>query len=180
MSLEKSKTTASPETQCPSSPPHPDLDLDLVASSTTAKERPDPPPSPPPRPTTWRNIYALLSYTPKRCRYDPDHPPGFSLWLNLLFGFAATFTVANLYYNHPILNKLAESFQVTYEQVSVIPTLMQAGYAAGLLFLCPLGDIFRRRAFVLLLVWFTATIWYVCVCQSISIVRLGELRFGGR
>lgn len=79
--------------------------------------------------------------------------------LNLLFGFAATFTVANLYYNHPILNVLAEDFGVTYEQVSVVPTLMQAGYAAGLLFLCPLGDLFKRRTFVLWLVWFTATVW---------------------
>ena len=80
--------------------------------------------------------------------------------LNLLFGFAATFTVANLYYNHPILNVLADDFGVTYEQVSVVPTLMQAGYAAGLLFLCPLGDLFKRRAFVLWLVWFTGTVWY--------------------
>ena len=79
--------------------------------------------------------------------------------LNLLFGFASTFTVANLYYNHPILNVLAHDFGVTYEQVSLVPTLMQAGYAAGLLLLCPLGDVFRRRTFVLLLVWFTATVW---------------------
>jgi len=71
---------------------------------------------------------------------------------------AGTFTVANLYYNHPILNVLARDFNVTDERASLIPTVMQAGYAAGLLFLCPLGDIFRRRAFVLILVFCTATI----------------------
>lgn len=109
--------------------------------------------------TLWRKVYAVVTYTPKRCRYDPANPPKFSLPLNLLFGFAGCFTVANLYYNHPILNKLAESFGVTNERVSTVPTLMQAGYAAGLLFLCPLGDIFRRRAFVLILVCFTATVW---------------------
>lgn len=70
---------------------------------------------------------------------------------------AGTFTVANLYYNHPILNILAVEFNVTNEQAARVPTLMQAGYAAGLLFLCPLGDILRRRHFVLALVWFTAT-----------------------
>jgi MFS family permease len=70
---------------------------------------------------------------------------------------ASTFTVANLYYNHPILNILARDFNVTDERSSLIPTVMQAGYAVGLLFLCPLGDIFRRRAFVLILVFFTAT-----------------------
>lgn len=71
---------------------------------------------------------------------------------------ASTFTVANLYYNHPILNILAKDFNVTNERSSLVPTVMQAGYAAGLLFLCPLGDIFRRRVFVLILVFFTATL----------------------
>lgn len=107
----------------------------------------------------WGNLYLIINYTPKRCRYNPEAPFGFSTPLNLLFGFAATFTVANLYYTHPILNKLAEDFHVTQERVSLVPTLAQAGYAGGLLFLCPLGDLFRRRAFVLLLVWFTATVW---------------------
>lgn len=71
---------------------------------------------------------------------------------------AGTFTVANLYYNHPILNILADDFHVTNERASLVPTVMQGGYAAGILLLCPLGDIFRRRAYVLILVWFTATL----------------------
>jgi len=94
-----------------------------------------------------------------------EHHAGFQLItiipVNVLFAFAAGFTVANLYYNHPILNLLAADFGVRYEQVAQIPTVMQAGYAAGLLFLCPLGDLLPRRPFVCGLVGFTATLWYV-------------------
>ncbi len=106
-----------------------------------------------------RRFVEILVYTPKRCRYDPANPPGFSMALNLLFGFAATFTVANLYYNHPILNILAEDFGVTNERASLVPTLAQAGYAGGLVFLCPLGDLLPRRPFVLWLVLFTGVAW---------------------
>ena len=68
--------------------------------------------------------------------------------------------MANLYYNHPILNLLAHDFDVSYEESSYVPTMAQAGYAVGLLFLCPLGDLIKRRPFVLWLVWFTATLWF--------------------
>lgn len=81
--------------------------------------------------------------------------------MNVLFAFAGAFTVANLYYSHPILNVLAHDFNVEYEKVAQIPTVMQAGYAAGLLFLCPLGDLLPRRPFVIYLVLFTATMWWV-------------------
>ena len=107
----------------------------------------------------WQRVFNIITYTPKRCRFNPDKPFKFSLPLNLLFAFAGCFTVANLYYSHPILNKLADDFQVSQDRVSLIPTLAQAGYGSGLLFLCPLGDHFQRRPFVLLLVWFTATAW---------------------
>lgn len=84
-------------------------------------------------------------------------------WISPTVAFAGCFTVANLYYSHPILNLLADDFHVTDEQASYIPTLAQAGYAGGLLFLCPLGDLVKRRPFVLWLVWLTATLWYVFV-----------------
>lgn len=110
-------------------------------------------------PTVLGNIINILTWCPPRCRWDPANPPQFSMFLNVIFGFAGAFTVANLYYNHPILNILAHDFGVEYEKVSQIPTVMQAGYAAGLLFLCPLGDTLPRRPFTLGLVFFTATMW---------------------
>ncbi|KAK6439008.1 hypothetical protein LTR95_004794 [Oleoguttula sp. CCFEE 5521] len=120
-----------------------------------------PAPSPPSTPTLLSRffvLYSRLTYTPPLVRWDPSSPPKFSIWLNVLFGFAGAFTVANLYYNHPILNILARDFGVTYEDVSIIPTLAQAGYAVGLLLLCPLGDLLKRRGFVLWLVFLTSSV----------------------
>jgi hypothetical protein len=105
----------------------------------------------------WR-FYDAVTYTTKRSRWDPVEPPRFNIWLNILFGAAGAFTVANLYYSHPILGILAEDFGVDYVAVSEIPTLAQAGYAIGLLTLCPLGDLLKRRPFVLYLVFLTATL----------------------
>ncbi|KAF2813868.1 putative major facilitator superfamily transporter, partial [Mytilinidion resinicola] len=118
----------------------------------------------------WRKLYNIVTWTPPKCRWDPEKPPKFSMGLNVLFAFAGAFTVANLYYNHPILNILAEDFGVAYEKVAQIPTVMQAGYAAGLLFLCPLGDLFPRRPFVLILVFFTANMWLgLCITTNMAV-----------
>ena len=78
--------------------------------------------------------------------------------------------VANLYYSHPILDVLARYFGVSHERVSLIPTCSQAGYATGLILLCPLGDLVRRRHFVLLLTLLTATLWIgICVTKSFEV-----------
>ncbi|KAH9948300.1 major facilitator superfamily domain-containing protein [Amylocystis lapponica] len=106
---------------------------------------------------TVRKDFGFLPI-PKRLQYDPEHPAHFGLLLNVIFGFGSTVVVANLYYCQPLLIELSKSFNVTYDEVSRIPTLIQAGYVIGLLTISPLGDLVRRRPFLLLLVFVSATL----------------------
>lgn len=36
-----------------------------------------------------RRCWEIITWTPKRCRWDPDNPPKFNMALNLLFGFVS-------------------------------------------------------------------------------------------
>lgn len=38
-----------------------------------------------------RRCWSIISWTPPRCRWDPDNPPKFTMALNLLFGFVSLF-----------------------------------------------------------------------------------------
>ncbi|KAI0155384.1 MFS general substrate transporter [Hypoxylon sp. FL1284] len=115
-------------------------------------------------------VINILGWMPQRCRYDPENPPSFTLSMNILLAFSGTFTVANLYYPQPILNVLAEDFNVSYEKASDVAALSQAGYAVGLLFLCPLADMIPRRPFILFLIWMTATIWIgLCLTNNFNV-----------
>ncbi|KAG1739417.1 major facilitator superfamily domain-containing protein [Suillus paluster] len=95
---------------------------------------------------------------PKRLQYNPTKPFHFGILLNVSFGFASTFVVGNLYYCQPLSIEFSKSFNVTYDEVSRIPTLTQAGYLVGLLLISPLGDLVRRRQLVLLLVASSTTL----------------------
>ena len=57
--------------------------------------------------------------------------------------------VANIYYNQPLLGKIAATFQVSEAKAGIIATLTQIGYALGLLFIVPLGDMLRRKKLIL-------------------------------
>lgn len=62
-----------------------------------------------------------------------------------LFAVVAGVTVANLYYNQPLLGMIARDLRITELAVNQMPMMTQLGYATGLLFLIPLGDMYPRR-----------------------------------
>jgi predicted MFS family arabinose efflux permease len=56
--------------------------------------------------------------------------------------------VANLYYAQPVLHEVGRQFHSGPGPTSLIITASQIGYAAGLLLVVPLGDLFARRKLV--------------------------------
>nr|WP_296069735.1 MFS transporter [uncultured Actinoplanes sp.] len=65
--------------------------------------------------------------------------------LTFILAVACGLTVANLYYAQPLLDLVANSFGVSQGAATVVVTTTQIGYALGLLFLLPLGDLVENR-----------------------------------
>lgn len=57
-------------------------------------------------------------------------------------------TVANLYYNQPLLEAMRESLGATELQANLITFITQLGYAAGLILVVPLADKVSRRKII--------------------------------
>jgi len=68
------------------------------------------------------------------------------LWVMTI---ASAMVVANLYYNQPLLGKIAATFGVTEANAGNISMLTQLGYAVGMLFIIPLGDMLRRKRLIM-------------------------------
>ena len=69
------------------------------------------------------------------------------LWI---LAVAAGVTVANLYYCQPLLAMMGATFHASAQGIGLVAMLTQAGYAAGMLFIIPLGDSAERRRLIVL------------------------------
>lgn len=71
--------------------------------------------------------------------------PQMARGLILLFAFSCGAIVANLYYAQPIIALIAPDLHMSGDMASLIVSLTQIGYAAGLFFLVPLGDLVENK-----------------------------------
>ncbi|ATB44523.1 MFS transporter [Corallococcus macrosporus] len=76
----------------------------------------------------------------------PDAPhTALSTGLVWLMAAASGATVANLYYNQPLLGDIGAALGASGSALGLVPMLTQVGYAVGMLFIVPLGDSLERR-----------------------------------
>ncbi len=73
---------------------------------------------------------------------------GLSPALIVLMSVATGLAVASNYYAQPLLETIAQAFNLSINQAGFIVTAAQLGYAVGLMFLVPLGDMFERRGLI--------------------------------
>ncbi len=76
--------------------------------------------------------------------------------LVLFMAVATGASVANLYYNQPLLTLMAKSFHVSPAAAGMVSVLTQVGYAAGLLLFVPLADLVERKKLIMALFLLTA------------------------
>ncbi|MDA3973751.1 MFS transporter [Enterococcus thailandicus] len=69
--------------------------------------------------------------------------------LTTLLATTCGVVVANMYYIQPIGTKVATSFSVSTSAIGILTMLTQLGYALGLLFLVPLGDVVNRPKLII-------------------------------
>jgi predicted MFS family arabinose efflux permease len=66
--------------------------------------------------------------------------------LSFILAAASGVSVANIFYSQPLLDLIARTFGTTESSASIVVTVTQLGYAAGIIVLVPLGDLFDGRA----------------------------------
>lgn len=73
---------------------------------------------------------------------------GLSKQFILILAIASGLSVANMYYNQPLLAEIGRTFHASSNAVGYVSMLTQIGYALGMLFFVPLGDIRERRTLI--------------------------------
>lgn len=81
-------------------------------------------------------------------KYELRENQGIPAPLLALMAVATGLSVANCYYNQPLLGSMAKELAVSDFSASMVATLTQIGYVVGLVFVIPLGDLYSRKKLI--------------------------------
>jgi len=96
-----------------------------------------------------------------------------------LFALACGLSAANLYYAQPVLSSISKSFHTDSSGVGLVVTFAQIGYALGLAFVVPLGDVLSRRRLVPGVLTLTSASLLVCALAPNAPVLIAISLFVG-
>ncbi len=97
----------------------------------------------------------------------------------MLMAAMAGLTVANLYYNQPLLEMIRSDLATTSSLANLITVITQVGYAFGLLFIVPTGDLFsRRKSIVVCMVIAALMTMTIGIATNIYVIWAASLVMG--
>ncbi|MDD1965844.1 MFS transporter [Pseudomonas putida] len=110
---------------------------------------------------------------------DLTHRATMTKGLAMLFAFCCGAIVANIYYAQPIIGLIAPDIGLSSTLASFIVSLTQIGYALGLFFLVPLGDLLEnRRLMIVTTVVAIASLASAAFAQTPNVFLLASLLVG--
>jgi predicted MFS family arabinose efflux permease len=96
-----------------------------------------------------------------------------------LMSIACAASAANLYYAQPLLEQISKFFNVSSSIIGIAAMLIQIGYAIGLIFLVPLGDIKERRRLIMIMLFCSAiALIFISISFNIWWLVLSSLLVG--
>ena len=99
--------------------------------------------------------------------------------LLLTMAVIAGLTVANCYYNQPLLEMIRHDMGVSQHKANLITVVTQIGYALGLCFLIPMGDLYSRRRIIVINMSIAAVMAvFIAFSQRVWIVWGASLLLG--
>lgn len=88
-------------------------------------------------------------------------------------------TVANIYYNQPLLNLISRDLGISEFTANLIAMCSQVGYALGLLFIIPLGDLYRRRNIIVVNISILiVSLLVIALAPNIHLILIASLLTG--
>lgn len=88
-------------------------------------------------------------------------------------------TIANQYYNQPLLNLIRHDLGESTFRTNIITIMAQTGYAFGLLFIVPLGDLYRRKKIILTnFILLIFSLFAIGIASNMTIIWAASLATG--